>query len=159
MVIRPLDKTDPAIARAIHNVRQLAYSQEARLLGIANFPPLSVTPEQLQGSEEQYFGALEGSEIFGVVGLEPEGTAPAMLISCLAVAPRAQRTGIGRSLVLHALAQASPRLVWVQTAKRNEPAVALYRRLGFEIQEQWALPTGLELVRLLHSAGSISVAA
>lgn len=59
MVIRPLDKTDPAIARAIHNVRQLAYSQEARLLGIANFPPLSVTPEQLQGSEEQYFGALE----------------------------------------------------------------------------------------------------
>ncbi|HEX2556358.1 MAG TPA: ribosomal protein S18-alanine N-acetyltransferase [Microvirga sp.] len=56
-------------------------------------------------------------------------------ILTIAIAPEARGRGHGRTLLLHhldALARAGIRLVHLEVEEGNRPAIALYRRLGFE---------------------------
>jgi ribosomal protein S18 acetylase RimI-like enzyme len=159
LAVREIDNTNLAHARAIYSIRQLAYTQEAELIGVQDFPPLAVTPEDLMSSQNQFLGAFQESVLQGVLSLEESPTPSRTMISSLVVLPSAQRRGVGRVLVREALASNGTRPLWVQTALRNEPALALYRNEGFTMHGSVVLAPGLELVQLVHLAGTSAIAA
>lgn len=102
----------------------------------AAFPPA-------QAWDERDFAAQLGFP--GVTGLiHPEGglillrvVADEAEILTLGVVPRARRLGIGRALLGAAMALASAagaRVMFLEAAEENRPALSLYRALGFREQ-------------------------
>jgi ribosomal protein S18 acetylase RimI-like enzyme len=67
-------------------------------------------------------------------------------IFAVAVAPDRRREGLGAAVTLAALKEAARRggrHVYLQVEERNEPAVALYRRLNLKVHHNyryWAVP-------------------
>lgn len=103
----------------------------------AGFPPKE------QWSERSWLGELLGDGRttllarmhvpVGVIALQTVGDVADL--HRLVVAPRVRRGGIGAALVaagLAAVRQAGARSVLLEVAYDNEPAIALYQRLGFE---------------------------
>jgi len=157
--VRRIFNSDHALAGEIYSVRQQAYTQEAKLIGARDFPPLTVTTEDLMSSQNEFLGAFEKTRLLGVLSIEVSPTPQRSMISSLVVLPSAQRQGVGRALVREALALRGSRPLWVQTALLNEPAVALYRDAGFTVQEHVVLASGLALVQLAHLGGNGAIAA
>ncbi len=88
-------------------------------------------------------------EIAGVLGVQDEAE---LVIARLVVAPGHMRRGIGRALAKHAIALAGDRAIRVGTAAANEPALELYRSLGFERVGQRKVGDDLAYVDLLRPA-------
>ncbi len=129
-------------------IQHAAYAIEAELIGYPDLPPLHETLATLQATEEEVWLCSEGGELVGVVGLEQHDDE--LVIARLFVAPRWFRRGVGAALVSHALSRADGRRVRVGTGARNAPALALYRRFGFDwIDGREPLPGAgyVELVR------------
>jgi ribosomal protein S18 acetylase RimI-like enzyme len=140
------DPRRPGVAEAIHSVQMAAYAQEAALLGVSNFPPLSGTVEEVRSgwqAQERYVAAFIGNEIVGAIGIETgeveavkwmlpaDRPQPHVHIASLVVAPAHRRCGIGRRLVERVIAECGDGLLTVSTAVGNGPAIALYAALGF----------------------------
>jgi ribosomal protein S18 acetylase RimI-like enzyme len=144
-----LDHRDLAIATAIHAVQKLAYTQEAALLEVNDFPPLKRTPADIQASGETYLGALLSEEIVGSLSLSHGEEPGHITIASLVVHPSHQRQGIARLLVTEALQRSEGHVVTVSTGAKNLPAVRLYQDLGFvEYARCTVGPEELELVKL-----------
>ena len=85
------------------------------------------------------FGAFEGRELVGTVALEfsakPKTKHKALVIGMYA-APAARGKGIGRALleavVAHARSKDGLLSLTLTVTEGNEPAVSLYRRVGFQ---------------------------
>lgn len=84
------------------------------------------------------FGAFEGGALVGVVGLKREShrkLAHKVVLWGMYVAPEARRRGVGRRLVVSALAEAfgwpGVRQVYLGVNAANAAATALYVKLGF----------------------------
>jgi ribosomal protein S18 acetylase RimI-like enzyme len=147
--VRRVDHTTPSVAREIHSVQKDAYTQEAELLGTANFPPLRCTVDDIRNSAEEFFVAYDGENLVGSISVQPEQEYPGRNISSLVVAPQYQRRGIARQLMAEVLRLCAADVLTVQTAARNEPALTLYARLGFVECRRWRVgPESLELVKL-----------
>jgi ribosomal protein S18 acetylase RimI-like enzyme len=125
-----LDHRSRELAQRIHAIQIAAYRLEADLLGVKHFPPLERSIEDVQGSPDEFWGAREGEELLGVIGLEKVNAAE-ILISSLTVAPTHHRRGVGRVLVQAALGARSSCALVVSTGAKNEPALHLYKQLGF----------------------------
>ena len=138
----------------MHAVRQAAYSQEAAILGVEDFPPLHVRISELRESKSRFFGVRKAARIVAV--LELDSGAGAVCISSLVVSPADQRQGIGRALLCTAIAAASGKPIEVQTALRNERALGLYRTHGFHQINVCRLASGLELIRLRHNGNAVA---
>ena len=123
------------------------YAVEARLIGVASLPPQHETTADLRA--EQIWVAEARGEIAGVLGVEDEAE---HVIARLVVAPAHMRRGIGRALARHALALAGDRVIRVGTAAANEPALELYRSLGFQRVGQRTVGDHLPYVDLLRPA-------
>jgi ribosomal protein S18 acetylase RimI-like enzyme len=144
------------IARAIHGVQMLAYVQEAALLGVACLPPMKLTVEQLQSSDEHFDAAHLSSTLVGAVGVIDKPEASMTIINSMVVHPAHQRAGIATRLLLQVLAASNAASVRVSTGAGNEPALALYRKHGFVEYKRWLIgPAPLALVALkLERAGA-----
>ncbi len=71
------------------------------------------------------------------------------IINSLVVHPAHQRAGIATRLLLHVLAASEAASVRVSTGAGNEPALALYRKQGFDEYKRWFIgPERLALVAL-----------
>ncbi len=127
---RRADLGDPAEVARILVVQRAAYAIEAELIGYPDLPPLHEAAEQLAACGEDVWLYLQAGEIVGAVGLANDGDV--VVIARLFVAPRAFRQGIGTALVRRAIAHAGGRPMRVGTGARNAPALALYRREGFD---------------------------
>lgn len=81
-----------------------------------------------------YVVARDGDEILGYAGVYTN--APTADVQTIAVAPHAQRRGVGATL-LHALADASRERgcteLLLEVRADNDPAIALYETNGFEV--------------------------
>ncbi|NTS30851.1 ribosomal protein S18-alanine N-acetyltransferase [Phyllobacterium sp. BT25] len=124
-VIEPLARADAA---AIANIHGLTFRQP--------------------WSDEDFHALLVDENVFGFVAREegnrraqPGGFVLARLvldeaeILTIAVAPAAQRRGLGRALmdaILRHLHNARASMLFLEVDELNGPAVALYRRLGFK---------------------------
>ena len=90
--------------------------------------------------------ALVRNEPVGIANLAIRGNRA--WVAGLGVVPAYRRSGIGRALMKAILAQA-PRTVTLEVIDQNEPAIALYKQLGFETQrtlEVWTLNADLDPV-------------
>ena len=90
---------------------------------------------------------LDGEPV-GVANLAVRGDRA--WVAGIGVAPSARRHGVGLALMEAILAEA-PATVTLEVLEQNEPAIALYRRLGFEpsrILEIWSLTEEVAPVEL-----------
>ena len=83
--------------------------------------------------------ALDGDDRVGIANLAVRGDRS--WIGGIGVVPAARGRGVGRALMEAVLAEAPP-IVTLEVIEQNEPAIALYRSLGFEharFLEVWSL--------------------
>jgi GNAT superfamily N-acetyltransferase len=141
-----LDHHLPNIARDIHTIQQAAYSIEALLLEVKYFPPLELSPIDIQQSSIDYQGILVKDMLVGVIGYEFIELDRSQNITCLVVSPQWHRQGIATALLTNLLA-ASTSIVTVSTAVKNQPAISLYAKFGF-IEIDRVMKDSIEIVNL-----------
>jgi len=139
---------DPVVAMAIVALQRKAYTVEAELVGYPDLPPLKESPADIIGSTDSFFGIATRGRLAAVISTEETGDNTN--ISRLCVAPDCARRGYGLRLVRHVLEMA-PGPVTVSTAQANDPALGLYRKVGFDTCREWTTPDGLALVTLRHA--------
>jgi ribosomal protein S18 acetylase RimI-like enzyme len=137
-----------------HSIRQL-HADDAEAFRAIRLEALADSPEAFGGdlleesgrpietfiaqvTHSAIFGAFAGDNLHGVVGLFWDKGAKRQHLGHLYtvyVTPAARGTGIGLPLIAAALEHARVRglvQVLLGVATHNEPAIALYRRAGFE---------------------------
>jgi ribosomal protein S18 acetylase RimI-like enzyme len=151
-MITPIDHRDPRIAAHIHDLQQAAYAVERDLIGVVEFFPLTVTTEQIAKEPDTFLGWWDGDRLVGVASFTvAEGEID---IGRMVVHPAHFRRGIAGALLRAVEERAAPgQRLTVSTAEKNEPAIRLYQRHGYEITRRTVLPDGLALVRLVKPAG------
>jgi ribosomal protein S18 acetylase RimI-like enzyme len=151
--VSPIAHRERFIAEGIHAVMSLAYLQEARLLKVTDFPPLTRTVEDIEASEDFFLGAILHQEIVGVLSVGRDDEPHQICISALVVHPKMQRRGVGRLLVQEALARGQGTTFSVATAAKNVPALRLYQEFGFIPYRHGVVgPNSLPLVKLKRAA-------
>jgi ribosomal protein S18 acetylase RimI-like enzyme len=148
MIVVTLLHREPAVAREIVDLQQIAYAPEAELLGFPRLPPLMESVSNIIASDERFSGVRFRSGLAGMVATE--GDVDPTRISRLCVAPQHARRGIATLLLRHVLTEAT-RDISVSTARANWPAVALYTGLGSVVTESHVSPEGLPLVTLTRT--------
>ena len=94
-----VDHSAEPVARAIHAVQRSAYAQEARVLGVQEFPPLRRTLEDVRTCAEEFLAVYVGSELVGSASVEPDHESAGVIIASLTVSPAFQRRGLASALV------------------------------------------------------------
>jgi ribosomal protein S18 acetylase RimI-like enzyme len=144
-----LDQSFEAVARAIHAVQIAAYTREAALLGVSNFPPLHRTVQDIARSGETYCGVYEGQVLVGALGFSSGSGGHGLNIDSLVVSPGHQRRGVARTLLAEFVTQHGTQELTVQTGAKNAPALTLYACFGFKEFKRCVLgEEQLELVQL-----------
>jgi ribosomal protein S18 acetylase RimI-like enzyme len=141
-----VDASDPALAAQLLDLQRRAYRVEAELIGSDAIPPLRETVEELQACGETFLVARVDGVLAGAISWRAGGGT--IDLHRLVVDPEHFRKGIGVALVRAALAAepAASRAI-VQTGAANEPAIALYRREGFEPDGELEPVPGLRVAR------------
>lgn len=147
--IHPIDHRRPAEALALHRLLQAAYTEEARLIGVAHFPPLSRTVDDIVQSSSHFFGCREAGALIAAVELADQPTETgAVGIDSLAVLPSHFRRGLATALMAHVAAMPGLTHLSVSTASKNVPAIDLYSKLGFHVAGTSRHAGGIDLVHL-----------
>ena len=160
----PVDHAAEYVARAIHAVQMSAYAQEARLLGVVEFPPLTRTVEDIRATAEAFLAVHVGPQLVGSASVEPDPEYGGMAIASLTVAPAFQRRGIATALLAELLRRHGAGSLTVQTGTKNAPALRLYEPFGFVAVRRWVVgQESLEIVKLrrfpssTHESGAHAV--
>lgn len=134
----------PADAPEFRALRLSALREEPTAFGSSHeeevvFPPETTAARLAEHPDQGAFGAFDGDRLIGLVTLRRE--APRKLrhkgmVYGLYVAPEARGQGVGRALLVQALALAEsvPELLQVSLSVNagNGAAIALYESLGFQ---------------------------
>ena len=111
-----VDHASESIARDIHAVQMSAYAQEAKLLGVIDFPPLSCTVDDIRTSHEEFLVAYCGDQLVGSISVQSaRGQKVSKSICWLVVAPAFQRRGIAKQLLAKVLHVYGAYAITVQT--------------------------------------------
>jgi ribosomal protein S18 acetylase RimI-like enzyme len=151
MQIKVINPKNPGQAEEIRRFFFAAYRQEAQLLGLAeaDFFPLGRTAAHIQAAEAVFLGCFLDNKLVALAEIETEG--PQQInIGSFVVAPEMFRKGIGTALLKEVLARYPGFSLTVSTAKKNLPAIGLYEKHGFVVQQTWYTPDGIEMVTLRH---------
>lgn len=89
----------------------------------------------LAGTSARYLAVRDATGVVGVLRAASSGRWVGL--SCLAVAVRARRQGLGRKLAERALAEASVPWGFLQVEESNAAAVALCTELGFTVADRY----------------------
>jgi len=145
--ITVLDHCSAAIAAQMLAIQLAAYRVESELIDYPNLPPLFEEVADLQMSSECFLGCWLGEQLVGVISFDCQHKV--VEICRLVVDPTFARRGIGRQL-LRAVEEYAVgwRVITVSTAERNLPALNLYEKHGYRIQQRRQLTDGLRLVGL-----------
>lgn len=124
ITIRRYEQADWTRLCAIHDTARM---QELALAGLTDaFIPLVEAAENEDLFEYAIDVACIGGEVVGFVACSEDE------LAWLYVDPAWMRWGIGRALVAHAIGTVPQRPLHIEVLSGNEPAIALYRRMGFE---------------------------
>jgi len=144
MIIKINNKKNK-IAKEIQAIFRVAYTVEASILKVVDFPPLKRTVSQFLNSHSEFYAYYLIKNIVGVI--EIERSEDLTHIRSLVVSPKYFRTGIGSKLVQFILDTFKSRIFTVETGLNNHPAIKLYKRFGFQEQDQWDTNHGVRKVR------------
>ena len=141
-----VDVSEPEVAGRLLDLQRRAYGVEAELIGSDEIPPLRETVAELQACGETFLVARLDGVLAGAISWRvDDGTID---LHRLVVDPEHFRKGVGLALVRAALAaEPTARRAIVQTGASNEPAIALYRREGFEPDGEFEPVPGLRVAR------------
>ncbi len=159
-VVQPerLDHRDRAVAKSIHALRRLAHAEEAALLRLGDAATPQPSVDEIQEGSRVCVGVRRGHRLLGCVSLEQDDEPGQISVAWLVVHPAHQRRGVGRALLVHALAQAPTAVFSVVVAAGNLPALALYRQLGFVEYRRGTLGTdALAVIKLRTQSDPPSV--
>jgi ribosomal protein S18 acetylase RimI-like enzyme len=152
MKLRRLNSSDAAAYRSLRlrGLRECpaafgsSYAEEAR-------KPLERYAERLATTPDHWtYGAFDGEDLVGVVTLVRDGHLKSRHkadLYAMYVAPRHRRLGLGRQLLERGIARARAmrgvRRLKIAVVESNQPALSLYRSLGFRVfaREEEALRT------------------
>ncbi|MEC1507498.1 bifunctional GNAT family N-acetyltransferase/GrpB family protein [Bacillus haynesii] len=155
-MIQLLNQKDPHTARCIVNVQRPAYEREAEIIQFQGIPQLNETAFDVMDSCETFIGWFEGEELAGIASFIHK--AEKLTICRLAVHPVHFRKGIAMALLRYMLIEKEAESFEVTTGAGNEPAKALYQKLGFSEIEQYEPEKGIVLSRLtLHTPRKVKV--
>lgn len=147
MRIQSLSLRDEDTLGQLWRLQHMAYRLEAKIIGFQDIPPLLDTMETLQNCGETFYGCVDDGdgELLGAVAVAEEEI-NTLTITRMMVHPDHFRKGIAASLMQYVFAEHPdlPRYI-VSTGTRNQPAVNLYRRFGFEPVEAVQIAPGVEL--------------
>lgn len=137
MTIRPATPADLAALAVLFDGYRQFYAQPADLARARAF-----VGERLAASDTVFLVAEADGTLVDFTHLFPSftsvGTARLWILNDLFVAPKARRGGVAEALLraaeAHGRATGAVRLV-LQTAHDNRPAQALYRRLGWTVDD------------------------
>ena len=144
-MITKINNKKNTIAKEIRAIFQVSYTVEAKMLKAVNFPPLKRTVSQFLNSNSEFYAYYLIKNIVGVI--EVERHEDLTHIRSLVVSPKYFRTGIGSKLVQFILNTFKSRIFTVETGLDNHPAIKLYKRFGFQEQDQWDTNHGVRKVR------------
>ena len=144
MIIKINNKKNK-IAKEIQTIFRVAYTVEASILKVVDFPPLKRTVSQFLNSHSEFYAYYLIENIAGVI--EIENDEDSTHIQSLVVYPKYFRNGIGSKLVQFILNTYKSKVFTVETGIDTHPAIKLYRSFGFEEQEQWDTNHGVRKVR------------
>ena len=134
---------------AVVRLQQSAYNVEAAIIGHADLPPLRESATDITNSSEHFYGCYHERQLSGVMSLESQPNE--VLVCRLIVHPNSFRRGIASALLRYAEMQAratKAHLIKVNAAARNQPALALYRKLGFQSCREYTTPDGVHMIEL-----------
>ena len=133
-------------AAEVHRLFQRAYTVEAALLQVTDFPPLARTQADIESADSEFLGVHGGAGLIAVVELE---RAPGqVLIASLVVDPDFFRQGIARNFLGHVIAACECQSLVVETATANLPALKLYQAMGFALDSEHITGDGIRMARL-----------
>lgn len=139
---------DAELARVLLRIQRAAYAVEAALIQDDRIPYLHEGLDDLRQAPLCWLVAVLDDQVSGALAWADE--ADEVDIDRLVVAPGARRRGVGLALVGAVLRRAGTRPTTVSTARANDPARALYERLGFSaVHDREVLP-GLWITQYLH---------
>ncbi|MFD7079248.1 GNAT family N-acetyltransferase [Streptomyces sp. NPDC059918] len=142
-----LSLTDEATAAAVHRIGRRAYAVEAELIRFDRIPPLRESLEEMRARPLRWLGAMAGGEITAFVAWQ-DVAEDLIDIERVCVDPEWFRRGLASALLQHLLADLAPEHdALVSTGADNDPAVALYERLGFSRVDTIEPVPGLRLAR------------
>jgi len=134
-----LHKLDASfVTDRVYTVRRdglsFSFGEEARDPAVAKHYDCTLTKERIRRSLIA-IAACEEKEIRGYAVVEREDWNRRAVITDFFVDRRARRRGIGSKMMqrIVRLAKQSARILWVETQDVNFPAIAFYRRMGFEV--------------------------
>lgn len=145
MIVK-LQNSKVEISNQIHAVFQLSYAVEAKLLDSIDFPPLKRPLESYLKSNNIFLGYYQNKELAGIIELEYNSNCTS--INSLVVNPKYFRRGIARELLEFVFNRFVSKLFSVETALNNEPAIKLYKNLGFKETKQWNTDFGIRKILL-----------
>ena len=140
-----LQNNDKRIAHRIHSVFQLSYAVEAKLLNVADFPPLKRELESYRKSDNDFFAYLKNQEFAGIAEIDHH--VGFTHIQSLVVQPKFFRQGVAQNLMRFVLNSFDSKLFVVETGVKNLPATELYKKLGFKEIEQYDTNHGVRKVK------------
>ena len=123
-IIRPYVEADWHAVCAVHDrarPMELAGSTDP-----AAFRPMAEEAEEEEFFDSRTFVACTDDRVVGFVSFNGD------YITWLYVDPDFQRRGIGSRLLTEAMKHCGPQ-AWVNTMGGNEPAIAMYRKAGFDV--------------------------
>ncbi|MBK9120415.1 MAG: GNAT family N-acetyltransferase [Phycisphaerales bacterium] len=147
MHCRTLMHTDTTQAEEVRRLFFEAYTVEAALIGVADFPPLRRSASDIARAPSIFFGCERDQELAAVAEVETTN-GPTANIAAFAVRPAWFRHGMGTFLLAHLLALLDKTTVTVSTACGNIPALALYEKFGFRSSRHWRTACGIDMVTL-----------
>lgn len=147
-----LDHRDLMQSERIRHVFFDAYSIEAELIDVADFPPLRRSATDIRDDRSVFLGCTQDGELVAVAEIESEPEQQAN-IAGFVVHPNSFRKGIGSKLLCYVLEFLGDREVTVSTAVKNRPAISLYEKHGFQIVQTWTIGSQIEMVTLSRSEG------
>ncbi|WP_444956982.1 GNAT family N-acetyltransferase [Microbulbifer sp. ZKSA002] len=145
MIIK-LDNLNEKIANQIFTIFQRSYKVEAQLIGVADFPPLSRSAQDIKNSKSQFYGFIDNEYLAATIEIAIEDRR--LEINSLTVDPDYFRKGIAGKLLSYILDEFEFIDAIVETAAVNEPAINLYKKYGFVEFKRWIPSHGIKKVAL-----------
>lgn len=145
-----MDRGD--IAEDIWYLQHAAFREEVVRLGVKTVPPLMETVDDLRRTPDTYIGYEKDGEWIGAVSYYMQGRL--LKLRRLMVHPAYFRQGVGTALLNYLLSHTPHDQAEVHAGERNDPAVGLYRKMGFYPVEKVKVSDGFELLRFVRNSKS-----
>jgi ribosomal protein S18 acetylase RimI-like enzyme len=128
-LIKLLDIKNIAVAEQIIELQKASYIVEAELINFMQIPPLLENTEDILNSEETYYGYFVEQDLGGIISYIID---TGILDICkVAVHPDFFKRGIATALIRLVEQTEGIKSMIVSTGLKNDPAVNLYKSLGF----------------------------